>query len=135
MCTRRFTVQWNGHADEIFSHLGKLRCNDRFSDITIYCQGKSFNGHKIILAAGSCVFEHLLAGIPGDKSQVLVIPDVEEKLLKLVLDFMYEGKLDVDADLMEGFVKTAIKFKVLFFFFLNITIRCGRIAFLAFVLS
>jgi hypothetical protein len=111
-----FVVTWKNYAGEVFGSLRKhLRLNaftrDRFSDVILYCGGKKFFAHKIILAACSNFFEKILFDLPPIQASeiVLVITDVDPDTMDHLLDFMYKGEICLESQLVENFLQAAHK--------------------------
>lgn len=102
-----YDLKWKNHVSEIFSEVQKLRSKDYFSDIIVHCGGRNFRAHKLILAASSTFFEKVLAGIPRDRSHVLVLAQTPPDMLECVLDFVYDGEVFVPADSLEKFMDAA----------------------------
>ncbi len=112
MAEEGFDLRWKNHLPEMFGVLRRVRQRDCFSDVALFCGGEHFRAHKVILAAGSSFFETLLAPIPPDRSQVLVIAGVSAKMLRLVLDFIYLGEVFIDTNSVDEFMETADKLEI-----------------------
>jgi hypothetical protein len=102
-----YELSWKDHIRDVFGEIKKLRGRDYFSDVILHCGGSNFSAHKVILAASSTFFERVLTGVPRDRSQVLVMSDLDPDLLERILDFIYDGTAFVPTDVIDKFISTA----------------------------
>ena len=59
--SEKLRLHWNDFQENINVLFGNLRGNGEFSDVTLACEdGQQFEGHKVVLAASSPVFQNLL---------------------------------------------------------------------------
>ena len=79
----------------------KLWSDQTLTDITLQCQGKKFEAHKLILAASSPVFEVMFkedATEHEDASSSLYncvnIEDIDSDVFELFLRYLYTGQVD-----------------------------------------
>jgi hypothetical protein len=112
MATDGYDVRWKYHVEEVFVEVKKLRTKDNFSDVIVHCGGRNFLAHKIILAASSRFFERVLASVPRDRCQVLVMAETSPDLLELLMSFIYEGEAYVSADDFDNFMTVAEKLEI-----------------------
>ena len=85
-----------------------------FSDVTLQVDDELFQTHRLVLSVRSKFFETLFDGQFKDSSSPTVhIGEVNPKVLKLVLDFMYDGTCTVtDASLMEPVLAAVSRLQV-----------------------
>ncbi|CAK7341537.1 unnamed protein product [Dovyalis caffra] len=84
---------------DIGDHFGMLLENEDCSDITFDVQGKKFHAHKLVLAARSPVFESELLDAMEEDNNTVVISDIEPKVFKALLHFIYKDTLMKDEEL------------------------------------
>ncbi|XP_023336912.1 speckle-type POZ protein A [Eurytemora carolleeae] len=73
--------------------LGGLFENSQFTDVTLSCGGREFNGHKAILAARSQVFQAMFEhDMEEKKSSRVEVKDVEADVMAEMLRFIYTGR-------------------------------------------
>ena len=66
-----------------------------FTDVTLECQGKKFEAHKLILAAASPVFKAMFKkGIKEHRDNYVNIKDIDSNVFEVFLRFLYSGKVD-----------------------------------------
>ncbi|KAG8378620.1 hypothetical protein BUALT_Bualt07G0004400 [Buddleja alternifolia] len=74
------------------------------SDIIFHVGSQKFHAHKLILSARSTVFESMFATLSVRDQQEMVITDVEPRVFKATLHFIYTDALpDDEISLMEGY--------------------------------
>ncbi|XP_011315182.1 speckle-type POZ protein A [Fopius arisanus] len=70
-----------------------LQVQNNFTDITLKMGDETLHAHKVILAANSPVFEHILLHNTGITNHVLSIKDIEAPVMLEILKYMYTGQL------------------------------------------
>ena len=56
MPTEHFCLKWNNYQTNIVSALGNLKLDGDFVDVTLSCEGRKIEAHKVILSACSDYF-------------------------------------------------------------------------------
>ena len=56
MPTEHFCLKWNNYQTNIVSALGNLKLDGDFVDVTLSCDGRKIEAHKVILSACSDYF-------------------------------------------------------------------------------
>ena len=76
--------------------LHQLYSDGEFSDVKIHCDGKVFNGHKIILSGQSEVFKNMLVenDFIESSSGKIEITDISATAMENLLFFIYHEDLD-----------------------------------------
>ncbi|XP_076934268.1 BTB/POZ and MATH domain-containing protein 4-like [Bidens hawaiensis] len=80
---------------DIGLNFGMLLENMEASDVTFNVAGEIFHAHKLVLAIRSPVFRSNFFGEDGD-DQEIVITDMEPRVFKAMLHFIYRDDLDED---------------------------------------
>ncbi|KAK4492316.1 hypothetical protein RD792_003119 [Penstemon davidsonii] len=81
---------------DIGSHFGMLLEDTEGSDVTFNVAGEKFPAHKLVLAARSSKFRsELFEGLGGDEQEIMV-SDMEPKVFKAMLHFIYRDALVED---------------------------------------
>jgi speckle-type POZ protein len=86
---------------DIGQHLDYLLQNKVGADVTFEVSGETFSAHRCVLAARSTVFRAQLFGPmkEGTTASVIQIKDMEAKVFKTLLNFIYTGScLDMEED-------------------------------------
>ena len=90
------------------SSFTKLRQKSEFFDVTLSCDhGKSeIQAHKVILAACSPFFHRVLARNPH-QNPLIYLKGVDYDNLEAVINFMYQGEVNVAQEDLNGFLGVA----------------------------
>ncbi|CAL4090532.1 unnamed protein product [Meganyctiphanes norvegica] len=108
---QQFCLRWNDFHTNISAAFVSLREDEEFVDITLACEGKQVKAHKMVLSACSPYFKSLLTGNPC-QHPIVFLKDVTFANLKLILDFMYHGEVNVPHSELGTFIKIAKALKV-----------------------
>ncbi|KAF8396311.1 hypothetical protein HHK36_017926 [Tetracentron sinense] len=85
---------------DIGAHFGMLLENQESSDVIFDVAGEKFHAHKLVLAARSPVFQaEFFDGMEEDKHEI-VVKDLEPKVFKAMLHFIYRDTLIEDEELV-----------------------------------
>ncbi|CAG0883309.1 unnamed protein product [Darwinula stevensoni] len=109
--SNRYNLKWNSHHAETFQIFENLRHREMFVDATLSCNGQFLKAHKLILCAGSGYFERIL-NKDGAGTPTIHFYGVEMHLLKLLVEFMYCGEVEVPASDLEKFIEIAENLEV-----------------------
>ncbi|GAB0097927.1 hypothetical protein DMENIID0001_136120 [Sergentomyia squamirostris] len=90
------------------SAFSEMLSGERFVDVTLVCEGHRIQCHRIVLAACSHFFEDLLKDLPPGQYPVIILPrDVKYWMIQALLEFMYQGEVNVTEDGVEELRKCA----------------------------
>lgn len=108
--TREICLNWNNHSS-ILNSFKNFLSTEEMVDVTLACEGKSLKAHKLILSACSPFFQSLLSENPC-KHPIVILTDVKYKELQAVIDFMYDGEINVSEEHLAPLIKVAEALKV-----------------------
>ena len=75
--------------------MGEMFLNDKFSDCTVFCQGREFNCHKAVLAGRSVVFDAMFThDMKETRRGEVVIKDLDSDTVGKMLAYVYTGKVE-----------------------------------------
>ncbi|XP_028552344.1 BTB/POZ and MATH domain-containing protein 4-like isoform X1 [Dendrobium catenatum] len=77
-------------------HFGMLLEKQESSDIIFDVAGEKIHAHKLVLAARSPIFRTMFFDGPDEALSEIVIKDLEPKVFKAMLHFIYKDTLDED---------------------------------------
>ncbi|XP_045584534.1 longitudinals lacking protein, isoforms H/M/V isoform X5 [Procambarus clarkii] len=106
MSEQCFCLRWNNYQSSV---VGVLRClleEGQFVDVTLACDGRRLKAHKLMLSACSNFFRELLKENPSDHP-IIFLRDVRFWELESIMDFIYNGQVNVMQDQLPGFIRTA----------------------------
>ena len=84
----------------------------RFTDVTLVSEdNKHFSAHKMVLCASSPVFSDVLQNHPRQET-FIYFQEVENKVLQALLDYMYQGSVDISRHILDDFMSFAEQMKV-----------------------
>ncbi|KAL9696212.1 hypothetical protein quinque_015497 [Culex quinquefasciatus] len=101
-----FALCWNNFADNIASGFQSLYDRGDLVDVTIACDGKLLKAHKIVLAICSPYFQEMFLENPC-KHPIIVLKDVSLNVMQELLQFMYQGEVNVKHSELQSFMKIA----------------------------
>ena len=79
-----------------------------FNDVTVQAEGESIPANRLVLACYSKFFESMFLSRMKEQYQNEVeIHQFDGKVVKLLIDFMYSGKIDIDSDNVMDFIAVA----------------------------
>ena len=101
------SVQWDDFENNISASLGELRTDNDFSDVTLACEDRDFEVHKLILSASSPFFKALLKRTSKQPHPMIYMRGVQAKDLEALVDFMYLGEANILQKNLESFLAIA----------------------------
>ena len=108
---QEYCLKWNNHEESLLSVFEELFDKESYSDITILCEAKCLNAHKVVLCSCSPYFEAVCKEF--DKTHpVILIKDVSYDDMKALLHFMYKGEVNVPQNRLQSLVSTAESLKI-----------------------
>jgi len=109
---QRYSLRWNNYQHHLVTAFDSLLSTQDFVDVTLGCEGKKLPAHRMLLSACSPYFKHLLkdntCGHP-----IIVLRDVNYSDMKCLLQFIYNGEVNVLQEQLDSFLKTAESLKIL----------------------
>ena len=94
MTSEKLCLRWNDFESNISVAFRELREEKDFFDVTLACDDSQVQAHKVILSACSPFFRNILRRNPH-QHPLLYLKGVKYKELLSVLNFMYQGEVNV----------------------------------------
>ncbi|CAL8346208.1 unnamed protein product [Merluccius merluccius] len=102
-------IQFTRHAGDVLLNLNRLRSRNILTDVTVQVDGQCFCAHKTILVACSGLFYSIFMDPEkADLSVVSLDHKVDPTGFSILLDFMYTSSLNLNEDLVEATMSTAL---------------------------
>lgn len=103
-----FCLRWNDFHSNVSSSFKELREADQFYDVTLCCDNgdAEVRAHKVVLAACSPFFRKVLLRYTHN-NPLIYLKGVDSHNLTAVLNFMYQGEVNVSQDELPAFLKVA----------------------------
>ena len=109
----KLSVQWADFEKNISASFGELRTDNDFADVTLACEDRDFEVHKLILSASSPFFKALLKRATSKQPHPMIyMRGVKAKDLEALVDFIYFGKAEILQANLESFLAIAEELKL-----------------------
>ena len=96
---QRVTKSIDASTNILQQYANAKRTAGLFNDVTVHVEGESIPANKLVLACYSKFFESMFLSRMKEQYQSKVeIHQFDGKVVKLLIDFMYSGKIDIDSD-------------------------------------
>jgi len=109
--SEKFCLRWNDFESNISTSFRELRDDKELFDMTLACEDEQIQAHKVILSACSPFFRHVLKRNKHDHP-LLYLKGVKFAELQAVLNFMYQGEVNVAQEDLNSFLSVAEELKV-----------------------
>ncbi|XP_076549467.1 BTB-protein-VII isoform X1 [Osmia lignaria lignaria] len=111
MSMQQFCLRWNNHQPNFISVFSSLLNNETLVDVTLAAEGRHLQAHKVVLSACSTYFQSLFTVNPC-QHPIVILKDVKFSDLKIMVDFMYYGEVNISQDQLPSIIKTAESLKI-----------------------
>ncbi|XP_031775794.1 probable serine/threonine-protein kinase dyrk2 [Apis florea] len=111
MSMQQFCLRWNNHQPNFISVFSNLLNNETLVDVTLAAEGRHLQAHKVVLSACSTYFQSLFTVNPC-QHPIVILKDVKFSDLKIIVDFMYYGEVNISQDQLSSIIKTAESLKI-----------------------
>lgn len=107
----KFCLKWNDFDTNLKNSFQKFRDEKDFFDVTLVCQEEQVDAHKMILSASSSFFKNLFR---RNKHQhpLIVLKGVKFSELNALLQFVYQGEVNVAKEDLNSFLEAAQELKI-----------------------
>ena len=108
----KFLFKWNNFQSTIARSFGVLRAEEDLFDVTLVSEDQvAVSAHKLILSASSSFFKSILKRNVHSHPQIY-LSGVNSSNLQRVLDYMYEGEVQLREDQVESFLLVSSKLRI-----------------------
>jgi len=111
MGSENLCLIWNEYESNFNVAFQDLRQEKEFFDVTLACKDGQLEAHKVILSSCSFFFKDILKRNPH-VHPLLYMKDVKLSHLQAVMDFMYQGNVNVDQKELDAFLALARELKL-----------------------
>lgn len=103
--SRLATIMNAEHNSNLIQTLNTFIENESFLDMTFICEGGfKIRSHKLVLSAASPFMKSIIEDAEAKNPEVVILlPEVDHNSLKLLLNFLYEGRMKLDERELPGF--------------------------------
>ncbi|XP_076252134.1 uncharacterized protein LOC143191191 isoform X8 [Rhynchophorus ferrugineus] len=106
MASEQFSLCWDNFHKNMSSGMNSLLENEDLVDVTLAVEGKLLKAHKMVLSVCSPYFKELFKSNPC-QHPIVFMKDVSYVAISDLLQFMYQGEVQVSQDNLTTFIKTA----------------------------
>lgn len=109
--SQAFCLRWDNFQNNMINVFERLFQDETFVDVTLACDGHLIKAHKIVLSANSPYFQEIFTTNPC-QHPVIIMKDIPLNDLKLVMEFMYKGEINVNKNQIAPLLKVAEALKI-----------------------
>ena len=108
----KFCLKWNDFQANVTKSFSKLRNEDDFFDVTLVSNDQQqLSAHKLVLSSCSDYFKTILKG-NKHSHPLLRLEEISFSELNDVLDYIYNGEVQICQDNLERFLQVASRFQL-----------------------
>ena len=113
MTTERFCLKWNDFTSNVSHSFSKHRNETKMSDVTLMGNDhKLVSAHRLVLSACSEFFKNIFTNNSNNNNLVLFLDGVDATGITLMLDYIYQGEVQIYQEYLDGFLELAKKFQL-----------------------
>ena len=110
--TQRFSLKWIDFETNVSRTFSQLRSEEEFFDVSLVSDDqKTMSAHKLVLSASSPYFRQILTH-NKHSHPLLCLDGVSSGELQCVLDYIYQGEVEVHQDQLDRFLEVAQRFQL-----------------------
>ena len=110
--SEKFSLKWNDFNHNVCKTFSSLRHQEEFYDVTLVSDDQQqFSAHKVVLSASSNYFKNILKNA-RNSSPFLCLEGIDSKELNFILDYIYQGEVQIHQEQLERFLDIAQRFKL-----------------------
>ena len=112
MKSEKFSLKWNDFQSTVAQSFSVLRQEEDFYDVTLVSDDQTqISAHKLVLSASSDFFKSILRKNPHSHP-LLYLSGVDSTSLGFVLDYIYQGEVQIYQNELDNFLEVAQKLKI-----------------------
>ena len=112
MVMEKFCLKWNDFQTNVSNNFRKLRTSDHFYDVTLVSDDQQqVSAHKVVLASSSEYFKNILTS-NKHSHPMLCLNGVSSAEMKNILDFIYNGEIQIYQEDLDEFLNIAQRFQL-----------------------
>ncbi|XP_046623326.1 uncharacterized protein LOC124306598 isoform X5 [Neodiprion virginianus] len=106
MFPQQYCLRWKYHHSNLQTMFSQLLERQAYCDVTLACEGQTLRAHKVVLSACSTYFDTILSEY-AERDPIVIMRDVKFADIKVLVDFMYKGEINIDHTRLSSLLKTA----------------------------
>ncbi|XP_068139690.1 modifier of mdg4 isoform X2 [Drosophila tropicalis] len=104
--TQQYSLRWNNYLRHLTYSLDNHRLNDDFVDVSLCVDGRKIKAHKVVLSSCSSYFKEIFKENPHPHP-VIIFKFIKFEDLNSIIEFMYQGEVNVQQEALQSFLQTA----------------------------
>ena len=109
----KFCLKWNDFSSNVSKSFGVLRTADYLHDVTLVSEDrKQVAAHRLVLAACSEYFRDIFRSTSQHAHPLLCLDGITAGDLSNILDYIYNGEIQIYQDNLDRFLTVAQKFRL-----------------------
>ena len=110
--SEKFNLKWNDFQTNVSRTFSLLRSEEEFFDVSLVSDDqKMMSAHKLVLSASSPYFKHILTH-NKHSHPLLCLDGVSSGELQFVLDYIYQGEVQIHQEQLDRFLEVAQRLKL-----------------------
>ena len=105
-------LKWEKFSQNVSSCFKNLREDLDFTDVTLACEDRQFEVHKVVLASGSAFFTELFKNNKHSHPFVYM-KGIKAHNLETIIDYLYNGEVTILRGDLNAFLNVAYEMKIL----------------------
>ena len=107
----KFHLQWNDFQVNVSNSFTKLRTDSKFHDVTLVTSDmRQVSAHRLVLSACSEFFRIVFENNCTNNNPLIILENISYEEINLILDYIYEGEINIFQDHLDRFLEIAKKF-------------------------
>ncbi|XP_032458094.1 modifier of mdg4 isoform X3 [Nasonia vitripennis] len=106
MFPQQYCLRWKYHHNNLQTMFTQLLERQAYCDVTLACEGKTLRVHKVVLCSCSTYFDSILSQYE-EKDPIVIMRDVKFSDIKVLVEFMYKGEINIEHTRLSSLLKTA----------------------------
>ena len=112
--SEKLSLKWNDFRTTVSNSIGVLRQEKDFFDITLVSDDeRQIPAHKLVLSACSDFFKSILRN-NSHSHPLLYLSGIQSTNLSLILDYIYQGEVQIFQEHLENFLNLELIFLIHF---------------------
>ena len=108
----KFCLKWNEFDTNLHTAFKTFREEKSFCDVSLLCEDFSAEAHRVILSASSEFFKSVFKRTSHQQHPFIYIKGVKPQELSSLIQFMYQGEVNVAQEDLQSFLAAAEELKV-----------------------
>ena len=108
----KLNFTWNDFESDVTKTYSRFAKENKFSDVTLISDDEeSFSAHKLVLAGSSPFFRRIFEENAHPRP-LLYLAGISSANLQHIMDFIYEGKVEIEQQELNDFLASAQKIRI-----------------------